>query len=73
MPRSHCNNTNGISNQDNMSCPEISTPIVIFPEKDNLADTQDNDFKIAIIKMLKELKENKNKCLNGDRKTQTAE
>lgn len=52
-----------------MLSPEISAPIVMFPEKDNLTDTQDNDFKIAIIKMLKKFKENKNKYLNKDRKT----
>jgi hypothetical protein len=44
-----------------MSTPEISTPVEMFSKKDSLVNTKDNDFKIAIIKVLKEVKENKNK------------
>lgn len=43
-------------------------PIIIFTEKDNLADTQDNDFKITIINMVKDFKENMNKYLDEDQK-----
>lgn len=44
-------------------------PIIVFSEKNNLANTQDMTFKITIINMCKELKENMNKCLNEDHKT----
>lgn len=39
---------------------------VIVPEESNLADTQDKHFAIIIINMIKELKGNKNKCLDKD-------
>lgn len=39
---------------------------VIVPEDSNLADTQDKHFTIIIINMIKELKGDKNKCLDED-------
>lgn len=42
--------------------PEI--PIATNPEKSNLAEAQEKDFKIAIMKYFKNLKEDVNKCLN---------
>lgn len=38
-----------------MPPPEASNPIAIGPEKSNLAEAQDNDFKIAIMNMFKTL------------------
>ena len=38
---------------------------VMFPEGNNLDDTQDNELKIAILDMFKELKEHMNKCQNN--------
>lgn len=49
-----------MNNQDNISFPEISTPIILFTEKSKLAKTEDNDFKYAIISMFNELKEDIN-------------
>lgn len=54
--------TNNINNQDDMSFLEIRT-IKITPEKINLADTQESDFKMAIINMFKELE--KKTCLEN--------
>lgn len=48
-------------------------PIIMFPEKSNLADTSDNYFKIAIIIVYEEFKENKDKRTNEDHKTQSVE
>lgn len=45
-----------MNNQDNVYLPEISTPIIIFPEKSKLVDIEDNNFKIVIANMSKELK-----------------
>lgn len=44
-------------NHNNRSLPEISTPAALSPEKSNLVDTQDNDFKMVIINMFKKFKE----------------
>lgn len=46
MPMLHNKNTN---NQDSMSPPKLNGPIVMFPEKRKLDDTQENDFKILIM------------------------
>lgn len=40
---------------------EASSPISIDPEKSNLAGTHDKSFKIAIVNMFKDLKEDMNK------------
>lgn len=56
-----------------MSPPEISMPVVMFPEKSNWADGWDNDFKSVIINMLKELKKDMNKRLDEDCKNKTIE
>lgn len=56
-------NTNNMNNQDNMSSPEIRTPIVMFPEKGNLADAKDSYFKVAMMNMYKEPKDDMNKRL----------
>lgn len=55
---------NHMKNQDNISPPEISNPIIIAPDKIKLSDVQDNDFKIAIINALKDFEYDTNKCLN---------
>lgn len=55
-----------MNSQDNMSLPKIRTHIIAIPEKINLADTEGNHFKIAIINMFKELIEGMSKCLNED-------
>ena len=59
-----------LNNQDSNSDPDISIFIKVFPEKSNFADAQNNDFKIVIVNMFKQLKENMNKCLNEDHNTQ---
>lgn len=46
-------------------------PIIIVHEKNKLVYVQDDDFKIAIINMFKELKEDMHKCPNEYCKTQT--
>lgn len=38
----------------------------MFPEENNVDDTQDNELKIAILDVFKELKEHMNKCQNDD-------
>lgn len=38
----------------------------MFPEESNVDDTQDNELKIAILDVFKELKEHVNKCQNDD-------
>lgn len=50
--------------QDNMYTIDASTPIVIFIEKNNIAEPQDKDFQIVTMNMSKDLKEDVNKCLN---------
>ena len=47
--------------QDNTSSPEASTPIIIDPEKNNLAEAQDKILKLAITSLLKDLNEDMNK------------
>lgn len=44
-----------------MSPLEASNPITVDPEKCNVADAQDKDFRIAIMNMFKLLKKNMNK------------
>lgn len=46
--------------------PEINTIVVIFSEKSNLANPQDNYSKKSIINISKRLKEDMNKALNAD-------
>lgn len=46
--------------------PEINTIVVIFSEKSNLANPQDNYSKTSIIDISKGLKEDVNKALNAD-------
>lgn len=53
-----------MKNQDNMSPSKTNTLIAILPEKSNLAEAQDKDFKIAIMTVFKVLKEAMNKYLN---------
>lgn len=45
-----------MNSQDNMPSPEASNPIATCPEKSNLAETQDKDFKIRIVNIFKDLK-----------------
>lgn len=45
-----------MNSQDNMPSPEASNPISTCPEESNLAETQDKDFNIRIVNILKDLK-----------------
>lgn len=42
-----------MSNHDNVSPLEISTPIAVFPEESNLVNVYDNEFKTEITSMFK--------------------
>lgn len=56
MPR-HQHKSRNINSQDNTSLPEPSNPTAVDPEKCNIADTQDLDFKkITIMNMFKDFK-----------------
>ena len=48
-----------------MPSPEAAIPIARDPGKSKLAEAQDKDFRIAIMKYLKDLKEDVHKCLNA--------
>lgn len=52
-----------------MFLTEASKLTVISPKKSNLVDTQDKDFKIAM--MFKDLKGNMNKCFNETQEYET--
>lgn len=56
-----------------MPLPEGSNHTVTGPEKSNLAEAQDKDFKVSIMNMFKDLKEDTNNALMKTIKTQTAE
>lgn len=47
-----------------MPLPEDSNHTVIGPEKSNLAEAQDKDFKVSIMNMFNNLEKDGNKCLN---------
>lgn len=47
-----------------MVSPELSNPATAGPEKYRVAEAQDKDFKIAIINVHKDLKEEMNKSLS---------
>lgn len=47
-----------------MFSPELSNPATAGPEKYSVAEAQDKDFKIAIMNVCKDLKEEMNKSLN---------
>jgi hypothetical protein len=49
---------------DNMPLLESSNLTVTGPEKSNLAEAQDKDFKVPTINMFKDLEEDTKKCLN---------
>lgn len=49
-----------------MPSPEASNFMVIGPKQCNLGEAQDKDFRIANMNMFKDLKEDRNKCLNED-------
>lgn len=49
-----------------MTPPEVRNPITISPEKTNLVEAHDRNFKIAIIHLFKDLKEDMDKYLNED-------
>lgn len=53
-----------MSSQDNMPPLEANSPIEIGLEKDNSAETQDKDFKTAIMNMFKDFKGDINKYLS---------
>lgn len=45
-----------MNDKDMILPPEASSSTVINPEKTNLAEAQDNGFKIAILSMFRDLK-----------------
>lgn len=63
MPGSQQMNKN-MNDQDNKPSPEASNPTAEDPEKSNIAEAQDRDFKIAIRNMFNDLKKDLNKSLN---------
>jgi hypothetical protein len=65
MLKSQHKNTN-MNSQYNMPSPEASNFMVIGPKQCNLGEAQDKDFRIANMNMFKDLKEDRNKCLNED-------
>lgn len=60
MPKYQHNNKIN-NNQDTVSPLEPSDPNIVAPEKCNIAETHDKDFKISIMNMFKDLKEKKKK------------
>lgn len=48
---------------------KIITPTIKFPKECNLDDTQDNELKIVILNMWNEIREDMNKCWNGDQES----
>jgi hypothetical protein len=63
VSRSQCRNTY-MKSLDNMPLLESSNLTVTGPEKSNLAEAQDKDFKVPTINMFKDLEEDTKKCLN---------
>lgn len=63
MLRYQLKSTN-FNNQDNMHPPKPSNLTIVGPEKCNIAEEQDKDFKITIRKIFNILKENMNKSPN---------
>ena len=55
-----------MNNLDNISPPEVSSPIMLGPGKSNLAEEQHRDFKMAGMSMSKGFKEDINNRLNKD-------
>ena len=60
MTIGQCKNTVNIS-QGNMVPPEPSYPATGSPRHSNTVDTQENDFKLSLTKMIETLKEEMNK------------
>lgn len=58
-----------MKNQDNKYPPEATNPIVLGSKESILAEVQDKDFKIAVMSMFRDLKDNVNKWLNEDWET----
>lgn len=54
-----------------MFSPELSNPATAGPEKYSVAEVQDKDFKITIINVHKDLKEEMNKFLSKAYETLT--
>lgn len=52
-----------MNNQDNMATTETNNLILILPKNGNLVDSQDNDFKTAVISKFKELQEDMNRWI----------
>lgn len=65
MPRSWCKDAK-VDIQDSGPPPEAINPTAMLPEKRNLDETQNMDFKIAIMTMFKDLKDHMNKYLIED-------
>jgi hypothetical protein len=49
-----------------MPPPESSNPTAVGPEKCNITEARENDFKIAVTNMFKGCQEDMNKSLNED-------
>lgn len=47
-----------------MPPPEAKNPTMLSPEKSNLSKAQNKNFKIEIMNLFKDLKEDINKCIN---------
>ena len=47
-----------------MLLPECTGPIIVSLEKSSKAETQDGDFRLAMMKVVKNLKEDMNQSLN---------
>lgn len=53
-----------MSSQDNRLPQEASSPIVVGPVKNNIAESQDKVFKIAVNTMFRAFKNDMNKFFN---------
>jgi hypothetical protein len=58
-----------MNNQDSTPPPEPSNRITEEPEKDNIAEAQDKDFKMAVMNMFRDLREVVNKFFKEAMKT----
>lgn len=50
----HWKKQNIMNNEDNMATAELKKTSIMFPENDNLVDTQGNQFQIGSCKYFKE-------------------
>lgn len=55
-----------MNGQDSVPPLKAGKAILISPKKCSLAEAQDRDFKIAIMTMFEDIKEDMNQCPNGN-------